>query len=182
MFKHLTQYILLFFSRKSKDELVWSYAKGEIGRHIFLKLYFKDIGDRNVYCQELLQHAVETKDGPLLQTALLLIIATYTSIVGKATDLACILEQDWHCHHEDIARLLQQFKNPLTVDNLYRAVQLNFEHLAYDDTYQFARKCIKALSAIDDENAIDKLHKLSDNKNLQIASYAKKELKYKNLI
>lgn len=86
-----------------------------------------------------------------------------------------------HKHHEDIAVLLQQEKDPNTVENLFKAAELNFEYLSYDETHQFGRKCIKALSAIDNSNSIEKLILLSKSKNSLISKYAIKELDYKGI-
>lgn len=78
--------------------------------------------------------------------------------------------------------LLKDIADPNTVDCLYKATELHFDYLEYDDTYQFARKCIKVLSKIGNDNAIDKLKSLSSSQTPEIAAYAKKELGYKGLL
>ncbi len=73
-------------------------------------------------------------------------------------------------------------KDPSTVDCLCKAAELHFEYLDYDDSYQFARKCIKALSAIDNEAAISKLQLLAQSSIPEVQQYAIKELKYKGFL
>ena len=92
-----------------------------------------------------------------------------------------LLQEDWHYKHEDIAMLLKKIKDPKTVEALYTAAKQKFDYLEYDDTFQFARKCIKALAAIGDDNAIEKLRLLKQSDNNVIKAYAEKELNYKEL-
>ena len=96
--------------------------------------------------------------------------------------LCKLLLSQYHHSHEDIARVLQEMADISTVDFLYAAAELQFDYLDYDDTYQFARKCIKALSSINNKNAIDKLKLLSNSNIEKIAGYAKKELHYKGIV
>lgn len=93
-----------------------------------------------------------------------------------------LLMSPYHHMHEDLAMLLKDINRPSNVDCLFNAAELQFDYLEYDDTFQFGRKCIKALSAIGDANAIDKLKLLSASKIAKIAEYAKKELSYKGLL
>jgi len=72
--------------------------------------------------------------------------------------------------------LLKQIADPVSVECLFNAADLKFKYLDYDDTYQFARKCIIALSTINNHEAVEKLKLLSDSNNIIIAYYAKIEL------
>ena len=72
--------------------------------------------------------------------------------------------------------------DPATLDCLFKATELKFDYLDYDDTYQFARKCIKAIATIGTGNAIEKLKLLALSPTPEIAEYAKKELRYKELM
>ena len=85
---------------------------------------------------------------------------------------------DWHHSHENIASILRGQLDSTKGDSLFLAAQRKYAYLDYDDTYQFARKCIKALSAIGDNNAVNKLRSLSNNGNEFIEQYAIKELTY----
>lgn len=95
-------------------------------------------------------------------------------------DLVCELLCTYgHHEHENLAFFSQQIKSPLMADCLYKAAELEFPYLDYDDTYQFARKCIKALYAIGTDKAFEKLERLANSKNEKISLYAKKELNRK---
>jgi hypothetical protein len=96
--------------------------------------------------------------------------------------LSKLIVESWHFKHEDIAMILKQIKSPQSVDSLYNATEMQFEYLGYDNTYQFARKCIKALSAIGDENATNRLRLLAVSKTTEIAGYAQKELRYMGML
>jgi len=53
---------------------------------------------------------------------------------------------------------------------------MNFDYLDYDYTYQLARKSIRALAAVGNTDAINKLQILIKSDNLVISEYAKKDL------
>lgn len=59
-----------------------------------------------------------------------------------------LLLATWHEQHENIAFILEGKKSPDSVNALYNTALIKFDYLNYDDTYELARKCIKALSAI----------------------------------
>ena len=122
------------------------------------------------------------KDAEAIEEALVVISAANFDLNNFILDLCKLLQVDWHYKHEDLATLLKEAKNPLSLDYLYSATELQFPYLDYDDTYQFGRKCIKALSAIGTENAISRLILLSESKIPEIAEYAKKELHGKGLL
>ncbi len=133
------------------------------------------------YCMNLFNEAIQTKDAEMVEEAMLLtMFLNYFS--AKFSNVLCkLLQEDWHYKHEDIAMTLKEINDSSTVDCLFRAAQLKFNYLDYDDTYQFARKCIKALSRIDNNEAIEKLKVLAENDNIEIREYAIKELRYKGL-
>jgi len=88
---------------------------------------------------------------------------------------------NWHQKHEDVAALLKGIKATESIDVLYKAALVQHDYLDYDDTYQLARKCIKALAVIDTAEAIEKLQLLAKHSIREIREYAQKELKYKEL-
>jgi hypothetical protein len=166
---------------KRIDELLWSLSLDKISEQEFLKEYSKiiktDVNDE--YCINLLKKGLTNKDGDKIDEAL-----TVASILGcfseKFSEIFCeLLKVDCHYEHENIAMLLKDFKDPSTVNCLFDATHLQFDYLDYDDNYQFARKCIKALADIDNEEAINKLHLLTQHDNPIIGDYAAKELRYK---
>ncbi|MBA4851650.1 hypothetical protein [Emticicia sp. BO119] len=164
------------------NPLIVSLVAGKISKEEFLKEYFKHIPRSNEYVLALIQKGINNRNAIEIEEAMTLIFVGSFSIKYFLPKLCELLQLPWHYNHEDIARLLKEIADPTTVDCLYKASELAFEYLDYDDTYQFARKCIKALSAISDENAIEKLKLLSDSKITEIAEYAKKELRYKGLL
>lgn len=160
--------ILLTSGSITEDEFVHQYSNG---RRI----------DKE-YCLSLLEQAVKNKDDETVEEAII-VSSTLNCFSTEFSGVLCrLLQCDWHDKHEDIARILQDLKDPSTVDCLYNAAQLHFEYLNYDDTYQFARKCIKALSAIGNKEAIEKLQLLAGSNIPEIKQYAVKELKYKGLL
>ena len=72
--------------------------------------------------------------------------------------------------------MLQEINDPSSVDCLFNVAERKFQYLDYDDSLPFARKCIKALASIGNEDAIEKLQKLSQSSIMEIAEYAKREL------
>ncbi|GAB3504420.1 hypothetical protein [Emticicia fontis] len=164
------------------NQLISSLSTGKISKEDFLKEYFKDISQREEYLSNLIQKGIENRDAIEIDEAIKLVYIGSFSPGYFLEKLCELLQLTWHFNHEDIARLLKEIANPTTVDCLYKASELKFDYLNYDDTYQFARKCIKALSAISDENAIEKLRLLTNSRISGIAEYAKKELRYKELL
>lgn len=133
------------------------------------------------YYLKLLNEAFQNKDAAKVEEAIF-VISSYNCYSKKFSSIFCILlQEDWHFSHEDIVLILQDLKDASTVDCLFKVAQLNVDYLDYDDSYQFARKCIKALSAINNKEAINKLRLLSENNNVKIRQYAIKELQYKGL-
>lgn len=143
---------------------------------------YSGIAELNVdYCFDMFDEAIQTKNSEMVEEAMLL--TDFLKLFSaKFSSLLCkLLQEDWHYKHEDIAMILKEIKDSSTVDCLFNAAQLNFDYLAYDDTYQFARKCIKAISEINNDEAIEKLIILAKTDKMEIREYAIKELRYKGL-
>jgi hypothetical protein len=161
---------------KSLNPLIKLLYSGNISNEEFLERYFYGQHPTNEYVLLLIKKSIEDKDIILLEEAIALLFTGGFSINLFSLALCELLPMSWHTKHEDIAMLLKAAKDPSTVNCLYNATELQFDYLDYDDTYQFARKCIKAISAIGDKNAIEKLLLLSSSKIHSISCYAKKEL------
>lgn len=157
-------------------------TSGRITKEEFIREYSNDKRVDKEYCFDLLKQAVNDKDDEKVEEAIVVGSALNCFSNGFSEVFCELLLSDWHYKHEDIARILQDLKDPSTVDCLYDASQLRFEYLDYDDTYQFARRCIKVLSAIDNEEAINKLQLLTNSNIPEIKQYAIKELEYKELL
>lgn len=167
--------------RVDNKQLLLLLYKGKITRDKFIKKYLNGKPFTAEVVVNLLSNAIENKDELQLAIANILLIDPPDFSVKDFTNLLCnLLLADWHTGHEDIAMLLRNGSDPLAINCLYSAAEKIYNYLEYDDTYQFARKCIKALSSIDDIEAIEKLSLLADSKNPIIGAYAKKELLHKS--
>lgn len=163
------------------NPLITSLYSREISTEEFIKKYFKDLPCTDEYVSNLIEKGIGNKSDILVEEAVVLLYTGVFSINLFTVKLCELLNYTWHTKHEDIAMLLENIAAPDTVDCLYKVVELKFDYLDYDDTYQFARKCVKALSRIGTEEAIDKLKMLTLSKTKEIAAYAIKELRYKGL-
>ncbi len=152
------------------------YAKN-LDKNSFFKEFLSKTGINfnEKFCLESIEKASLLKDAEsidmLFQMGLMYGFSTQSVIV-----LSKLLLLDCHHVHEDIANLLKELRDPVSINFLYKATEMQFEYLDYDDTYQFARKCIKAIAAIGNSEAIYKLEQLSKSSIPEIAGYAIKEL------
>lgn len=168
--------------KKAIETLIASLYSGNISKDEFLQKYFDNKRPDGKHVSDLLKSGIINKDASSVEEAIVLLYTEGFSNPLYISELCQLLQMPWHTKHEDIAMLLKDIADPSTVECLYDAAELQFEYLDYDETYQFGRKCIKALSAIGDEASIDKLKMLSKSKIVEIAEYAKKELNYKGLL
>lgn len=86
------------------------------------------------------------------------------------------LAMRWHTRHEDVARALQDIKDPRAVGVLYSAALTVHEYLAFDDGFSLARKCTWALADIGTREARSRLVELAGSANATIAGYAQRRL------
>jgi hypothetical protein len=154
----------------------------QISGEQFIEKYFTDVFPSEEYILAKINNAIANKDSLAIEESLLLLYSGYFRSEVLTEKLTELLACPWHIKHEDIALYLQSLADPKTVNSLYHASTMQFDYLDYDDTYQFARKCIKAISQINDANAIRKLWLLASNDIVQISNYAKKELCYKGVL
>lgn len=165
-----------------KNKLLNSLISGAITNEEFIRQYSIDANIDDEYCLRLFEEGFDTESSEIIEEGII-VGTTVDCFSNKFSNIFCkLLQEDWHFKHEDIARILQDLRDSSTVDCLFNAAQLHFEYLDYDDTYQFARKCIKALSAIDNDAAINKLQLLAQSNTPEIRKYAAKELNYKGLL
>ncbi|OJU74569.1 MAG: hypothetical protein BGO09_02965 [Bacteroidetes bacterium 47-18] len=163
------------------DEIT-DVALGKLSKAKFLEMNNIDAIDIPGIVGNQLNEAVKCKNASKVDIGMVLGFL-YDAFPDDINVTLCeLLVSDWHHKHEDIAMLLKKLKSPETVDCLYKAAELQFKYLDYDDTYQFVRKCIKAISAIGNSNAIEKLKLLANSIVSEIAGYAKKELSYKGVL
>ena len=166
-----------------EKKLIMSFALKKITKEEFLKTFPVDLTKENKYILSELLRAFDEKDKDVIEYAIKILHLEDFTGTDKYVDIFNkLLLVDWHERHEDIAALLKGIISPKSVDALYKAATVQYDYLDYDDTYQFARKCIKALSAINNAESIEKLRVLSQYNIPEIAAYAKKELEYKGLV
>ena len=116
------------------------------------------------YTQDILQKISEAEandDYWLLET--LLSIASHDGLNKDDTRvLIHLLSQRWHHSHEDIAMMLEEIKDPSSVDSLYkRALDIP----DYDDGRSMVKKCIWALVSINTDESWEKIKAIKEELN-----------------
>ncbi|WP_312993581.1 hypothetical protein [Chryseobacterium flavum] len=169
--------------KNSIKTIISRLYKNTISKDSFIEKYEQEeeINIDELYIKNLIKKGIENKSASDIEEAIVLIYSGNFDNHEYIEELCKILLESWHFKHEDIVRILHDLRDPSTVDCLYKVAEMHFDYLDYDDTYQLARKSIKALSAIDSHEAINKLHLLSNSKISLISDYAKKEIKSKGL-
>ena len=113
------------------------------------------------YVSELIREMSITrnsKDVQLLEY--LLTMASHDGVNKSYTQILCdLLKDDWHDSYEDIVMVLEEIKDPNSINCLYEAA-INIPD--YDDGRSLAKKCIWALGAINTEEANNKLEALKE--------------------
>lgn len=164
-------------------ELLGAWAKGKIGHGQFFEQFHSKTGitlDQQ-YCLQQIKKAILENDAETLE--IFIEVGFMFPLNAEWIPVWCeLLTNPNHYNHENIASQFQRLKDATTVESLYNAAEMEFEYLNYDDGHVFASKCIKALAAIGNDNAIEKLKLLAGSKIKDISDYAKKELQYKGLL
>jgi hypothetical protein len=157
-------------------ELVEKYSSGAISKDEFLAAFPGELLFDRLLASSILEDALLSGDAGTADIGfVLMLIQSDLAGIAVNTEVLCkLLLEPWHFHHEDIAMVLKEMKDPATVNCLFEAAQLRLEYLEYDDTYQLARKCIKALSSIDTDKAREKLEDLTHSEVVPIQEYAQK--------
>lgn len=153
---------------------------------LILKLMMKQINLSEFLCQfgdgsgvldlcKELTIAREAKDAELVD--LLLYLSAVVKFDYYDVDILNQLVTDpWHQKHEEIVRLLDHYRQPSSVNPLYKAALLNLDYRDYDDDFILANKCIRVLEKIQGQNAIEKMELLAGADNELIRQYAQKYL------
>jgi len=119
--------------------------------------------------------ASDNRDDEKLE--LLLLAADWDGLDNSYTKLFCeLVIADWHFSQEDIAMMLEEIKDPASIECLYIAA-LNIPD--HDDGCSLAKKCIWALGSFKSSTAIEKLKLLAGNNNYIISEAAKMELDHR---
>lgn len=156
--------------------LISSLYSGRIDVDEFITSYFENNQPDPSHVLEVVNNAMELKNGDLLEEGIVLLLTEVFSISNFIPFLLNLLTEPWHTRHEDILILLQGEKSAFFVDQLFKITELDLVYLKFDDTYQLSRKCVKLLSRINTIQSIKHLVAISGGENSIVAGYAKKEL------
>lgn len=99
-----------------------------------------------------------------------------TKDVDVVPILIDLLRSTAHQRHEEVARWLQDLRDPRSIDALYVTASTRYVYLEHDDSHALARKCTWALADIGTVEAREKLRLLAANADSEIAGYAQKRL------
>lgn len=158
---------------ENKKELILKLMMKQINLSEFLCQFGDGSGELDL-CKEL-TIAREAKDAELVD--LLLYLSAVVKFDYDDVDILNQLVTDtWHQKHEEIVRLLDHYRQPSSVNPLYKAALLNLDYRDYDEDFVLASKCIRALEKIQDQNAIEKMELLASADNELIRQYAQKHL------
>ena len=157
----------------NKKDLILKLMMKQINLSEFLCQFGDGSGELDL-CKEL-TIAREAKDAELVD--LLLYLSAVVKFDYYDVDILNQLVTDpWHQKHEEIVRLLDHYRQPSSVNPLYKAALLNLDYRDYDEDFILANKCIRALEKIQDQNAIEKMELLASADNELIRQYAQKHL------
>jgi hypothetical protein len=109
---------------------------------------------------------------------LLIIAASADGVSSKYSGILCkLLKEDWHEKHEDIVMLLEDIKDPNTIDCIISVI---YHKMPWDsDSYSsLGLKCIWALGAIGNKKAIEHLQELAKSDVGYIKDNALKQLQH----
>ncbi len=159
----------------SEQKLILDLALKSITKKQFLLAYPVDVQEDHKYVTRTLKDAFARKDSDDVEYALLLgfSFCFEEDVVPVLCDL---IVQDWHYKHEDIARLLQDFGAPESIEYLYRVSLMELKYLEYDDSYALAVKCIWALGKINTSISREKLKLLALSENRVVKEASKRQL------
>jgi hypothetical protein len=157
------------------QELIMALVLGRITRDKFLDRCSVDPSNDPTLVIRILKDANERRDSKQIEYGLMLYRLFETQEMNS--DILCaLLAQDWHISHENIAEILQELRDPNSVDCLFNATFAQFSYLDYDESYALAVKCIWALGDIGSQYAREKLAILSSSDNKLIRENAEYQL------
>ena len=161
-----------------EKQLIKDLALKSISQGDFFRQYPVDLNVEKNYVLRTLENAYANKNAEDVEYGLLLGFL-FESFSGDYVDVLCkLILEKWHYKHEDIALILQELKDPKSVNFLYQAALLKLDYLNYDNSYALARKCIHALGDISTENSREKLALLASSDIPIIREKALKQLHY----
>ncbi len=164
--------------KESALKPIVDYVLAKITREEFYKMFPYDILNNPDLYLELLREAFQERNDGHIEC--LITLGFKLDIYDHShVDLLCqLLDVDWHCKHEDIARLLQDLKDPRAIEVLYRTALRKYKYLEYNNSSALGIKCVWALFVINTPESIEKLKLISqsDTVDIEVAKRAKKKL------
>ena len=156
-------------------DAVDDYVFERITLQQFLERYPVDPRQEKEHVCDLLRNAIATRNEQEVEAAELLGFK-FGFTPSCLPLLNALLVEDWHINHEDIARALQEMKDPSSIEALYQAAQMQFSYLDYDEAFALAVKCCWALGDINTDDADAKLRELTKLDNPIKAGAAREQL------
>ncbi|AVJ18252.1 hypothetical protein CLM71_14455 [Serratia sp. MYb239] len=156
-----------------KKDLILSFIMNKITATELISSYNENYGEINI-CKEL-YNARNEKDPDAVD-----IFLYFGDVIGYRYTcinlLNNLLTETWHKKHEELVRLLAQYKSETSINSLFETSLLNLDYLDYDEDHVLADKCIRALAKINTKESIEKIKKLTHSDNASIRKSATKHL------
>jgi hypothetical protein len=160
---------------ENEKVLVMDLVMDRLTKSEFLQKYPVNPQCDRTYIPRMIDDALSRKDGD--QLAYVLLIYFVFGCANLNAELLCkVLPGDWHKDHENITSILQNLKDPVSVNSLYDVALAKYPYLEFDDNYALAVKAIWALGDIGNEAARDKLKLLAQSEIEVISENAKYQL------
>lgn len=147
-----------------------TFLTGFINWNHPLSEYFNDFQKKKkLYTHELLsklEEAIILKDAVLIEYLVIIIFEDGPDKLFSKV-LCKLLSEEWHYTHEDIVSLLEEIKDPETIECIYQAT---FREAGFDDddVRPLTVKCLRALYAINTPEALEKIKLFSTSKNTHV--------------
>jgi hypothetical protein len=95
--------------------------------------------------------------------------------VDIVATLVALLRAPSHYRHEDVARYLQELRDPRAIEALFETAHVNHAYLEHSPGV-LARKCTWALADIGTPEAYERLRTLAAGSDARVAAYAQKRI------
>lgn len=152
-----------------RQELILDFVRKKISKEELVELFFQGGCIPENYLYDELKNALVVKDSDSVEFLLV-----FGSVFGFpqscAGVLCCLLVQDWHFSHENIARVLKALKYSGAVDYLFEAATADYSYIASE--YALGVKCIYALYELGTDDAKEKLRILTKVDNPEMSELA----------
>lgn len=164
-----------FFDER-RSELVLDLVTHRISELDFAERFPLEPGSGSAAALAMLQVAVREQDGHDAEYGLYL--ACCFGYSAEYVEVLCALaEASWHQWHEDVVNMLDELRDPASVDVLYRVALSRHPYRDYDEHEALGVKCVWALYKIGTEPAVERLVQLMGCDRPFTAQRAEKRLR-----